>query len=211
MLKCINPLEAELLDKASGGFVRFRLGGDRFPPHVYYKIFSHHSIVDMCSFSPRNYTAMCERKKVAQDIHNKDSRPLPQSREGWYQRIENNGWRVISTKSFHSDSVTYNTSRKVVPFHYMKLKRKEDIENTKKRRKIEWMQKMYRDGCRVEQKSENTVHSELSEEAVTEKEENVEDLLQWSAQLDFEHYITEWQQLATSCVSDDPFALRVTR
>ena len=52
----------------------------------------------MCSFSPRDYTAMCERKKVAQDIHNKDSKLLPQSREGWYQRIENNGWRVISTK-----------------------------------------------------------------------------------------------------------------
>ena len=49
----------------------------------------------------------------------------------------------------------------------------------------------YRDGCRAEHKSENTLHSELSEEAVTEKEENVEDLLQWSAQLDFEQWVWE--------------------
>jgi hypothetical protein len=39
MLRAINPTEAELLDSAAGGTVRFRLGGASFPPTVLYKIF----------------------------------------------------------------------------------------------------------------------------------------------------------------------------
>ena len=44
MLRAINPREAALLDAAAGAHVRFRLGGENFPPLVYYKIFTHRPI-----------------------------------------------------------------------------------------------------------------------------------------------------------------------
>ncbi|KAK9806769.1 hypothetical protein WJX72_002046 [[Myrmecia] bisecta] len=57
LLKSINPREAALLDAASAVHVRFRLGGATFPPMVYYKIFTHSAVTDICSFCPRNYVA----------------------------------------------------------------------------------------------------------------------------------------------------------
>ena len=41
VMKRISPREAELLrDPALRGRVRFRFGGEQFPPSIYYKIFS---------------------------------------------------------------------------------------------------------------------------------------------------------------------------
>lgn len=57
LLKAINPREASMLDAASGTHLRFRLGGTTFPPVIYYKIFTHRPVTDMCSFSPKDYTA----------------------------------------------------------------------------------------------------------------------------------------------------------
>ncbi len=57
LLKAINPREASLLDVAAGGHVRFRLGGQVFPPTVYYKIFTHRALVDVGAFAPRDYMA----------------------------------------------------------------------------------------------------------------------------------------------------------
>jgi len=58
LLKSINPAEASLLDAASRCHVRFRLGGTKFPPLIYYKIFSHGGVVDINAFAPRDYMAM---------------------------------------------------------------------------------------------------------------------------------------------------------
>ena len=70
-----------------------------FPPTIFFKIFTHRSVVDMCSFSPRDYTAMSERKMLCKDVHNnKDSRAIPIDKEKWYKRIESNGWRPLSDK-----------------------------------------------------------------------------------------------------------------
>ncbi len=55
LLKSINPGEAALLDGASRCHVRFRLGGVKFPPLIYYKIFSHGGLVDINAFAPRDY------------------------------------------------------------------------------------------------------------------------------------------------------------
>ena len=38
LLKAINPVEAQLLDFSVNAHVRFRLGGDSFPPNIYYKV-----------------------------------------------------------------------------------------------------------------------------------------------------------------------------
>mmetsp|Transcript_42038 Transcript_42038/g.108196 ORF Transcript_42038/g.108196 Transcript_42038/m.108196 type:complete len:86 (+) Transcript_42038:173-430(+) len=38
LLRYINPPEAGLVDGASSVHIRFRLGGYKFPPNVYYKV-----------------------------------------------------------------------------------------------------------------------------------------------------------------------------
>ena len=57
LLKCINPREARLLDRAAQVHVRFRLGGMVFPPTVYYKIYAHGAVTDVGAYAPRDYTA----------------------------------------------------------------------------------------------------------------------------------------------------------
>jgi hypothetical protein len=55
LLRSINPREASLVDAASGLHVRLRLGGSTFPPLIFYKIFTHRPVTDICAFCPRNY------------------------------------------------------------------------------------------------------------------------------------------------------------
>jgi hypothetical protein len=56
LLRTIIPNEAnELMDKAAGVHVRFRLGGIIFPPKLYFKIYTHKPVCDVGAFAPRNY------------------------------------------------------------------------------------------------------------------------------------------------------------
>ena len=41
-----------------------------FPPSIYYKIFTGQAVVDVCSYSPRDYTAMISRRQLQRDRHN---------------------------------------------------------------------------------------------------------------------------------------------
>ena len=54
-MRWLNVHEAPLVDVASGVHVRLRLGGETFPPGIYYKLFTHRPIADICAFGPRNY------------------------------------------------------------------------------------------------------------------------------------------------------------
>ena len=74
LLKSINPAEAGLLDGASRSHIRFRLGGEKFPPLIYYKIFSHGGIVDINAFAPRDYMAI-KREKGKDKIDIKYDKP----------------------------------------------------------------------------------------------------------------------------------------
>lgn len=58
LLKGINPNEAQLLETAVDCHVRFRLGGDTFPPNIYYKIFSKTNVCDINAFAPRDYSSL---------------------------------------------------------------------------------------------------------------------------------------------------------
>jgi hypothetical protein len=104
LLKSINPLEAKLFDAATNVHVRFRLGGERFPPLIYYKIYTHGPVCDVGSYAPRNYA------KIKRDIKKEQinisqvnqMRPLTEEQleaeineAGWYVRQENNGWRPV--------------------------------------------------------------------------------------------------------------------
>jgi len=104
LLKSINPLEAKLFDAASNIHLRFRLGGDRFPPLIYYKIFTHGSVIDIGSYAPRNYAKIKRNVKRDQINMNQINKAYPLTEEqleaeineaGWYVRQENNGWRAV--------------------------------------------------------------------------------------------------------------------
>ena len=96
LLRSINPKEAALMDIAISAHVRFRLGGSTFPPTIYYKVFTHGAVTDVCAFAPRDYTA--HKKATPVVLHNKDKPAQMENkddRKGWYRRIENNGWRPV--------------------------------------------------------------------------------------------------------------------
>jgi len=106
MLRCINPLEAKLLDQASGVHVRFRLIGEKFPPKVCYKIYTHRPVQDMCSNSPKNYSHESNKQPLARQIHNRVKNGLATDNHvGWYERCENNGWRLVADRLLVSNKM----------------------------------------------------------------------------------------------------------
>lgn len=160
LLKTINRSEAHLLDPASKCHVRFRLGGLSFPPLIYYKIFVHGAIVDINSFAPRDYNQMKKQKKKA-TINIKLDKDENDKHEGWYERIENNGWRPINDKILSPyDQIEIETSNKPKPFHFDPRKRKALTEREKRLRKIRWLRKLYRDAKNSELVAEQNADGE---------------------------------------------------
>ncbi|KAH1185543.1 protein MFI [Mauremys mutica] len=208
LMKCIDPREAELLDAAAGVYVRFRLGGTKYPPSIYYKIFTHRPIVDMCANSPKDYSKPAYKQLVPEAIHGKIWKD---DHSGWYKRVENNGWRLLSIRFWRTiDPVTDEDNTKEKEFHYSKLKRKQDIDRRRKRRKIEWMTKMYYAGSlRVKTEDPTTaILIQRSAEGIVNAVEKggtdnvmeweVDELLEWTNALNFEEYISQWKEIATS-------------
>ncbi|XP_030623424.1 protein MFI [Chanos chanos] len=210
LLRHINPREAEILDVATGAYIRFRLGGTSFPPNIYYKIFTRCPIVDLCASSPRDYTSAQQKKPLPRQIYNCHLVTYD-DRSGWYCRVENNGWRLLSRKETPlGDPITWLTSHKKLKFHYSKMCRQRDFERKKKIRKIEWMRKMYEVGAlhaRTEHR-ETAVLVERSTEGMMNAVEQlgpdhvadweVDELVEWTNALNFDEYLNEWRDLGTS-------------
>lgn len=95
-----------------------------FPPTLYYKIFSSGPMCDIGSFAPRDYTVSSGVNLDPSSLHNKSrlaQRDYPrrfegsvtvgrrefgaegfignEGTEGWYERVENNGWRAVTVKA----------------------------------------------------------------------------------------------------------------
>ncbi|KAK3578442.1 hypothetical protein CHS0354_037419 [Potamilus streckersoni] len=125
MLRCINPNEAKLLDPAAGIHIKFRLAGERFPPNIYYKIFTHRPIQDLNANSPKDYTKAEQKLRMAKDQNNKyRTVPGEDNHSGWYRRMDNNGWRLVSDRLIHhvmSDPVTWESSQKKYEYHHDKV------------------------------------------------------------------------------------------
>ncbi|KAI8791723.1 protein MFI [Biomphalaria glabrata] len=239
MLRCINPNEAKLLDAAAGINIRFRLAGEKFPPNIYYKIFTNRPIQDLCANSPKDYTQ--SKKLTAKDTHSHVRVPKIQEddKQGWYKRIENNGWRLVSDRLIHhilNDPVTWETSRKEYKFDHSRLNRRQDVERRKKEKKIKWMQKLYSQGL-LKTKADDEETTQLIEGATAgmiatiesqgvDALENweVDELLAWTTGLNFDEYRDTWRELATSSSSqqvieerfklstnsDDPFEVSLS-
>ncbi|KAM8819715.1 protein MFI [Eudromia elegans] len=208
LMKCIDPREAELLDVAAGAFIKFRLGGANFPPNIYYKIFTHRPIVDMCANSPKDYTKPNPKQVLQERIHGKIWKD---DGSGWYKRIENNGWRLLSIRFLRTiDPVTDEGNRKAEEFHYSKMKRKQEIEKKRKKRKIEWMKKMYYTGSLrvttedpaaallIQRAAESLVDTVEKEGSNSVMDWEVDEILRWTNALNYEQYISQWNKTATS-------------
>ncbi|KAL3883320.1 hypothetical protein ACJMK2_029595 [Sinanodonta woodiana] len=218
MLRCINPNEAKLLDPAAGIHVKFRLAGERFPPNIYYKIFTHRPIQDLNANSPKDYTKAEQKLLMAKDQNNKyRTVPGKDNHSGWYQRMDNNGWRLVSDRLIHhvmSDPITWESSQKRYEYHHDKLVRRQDVEKRKKKKKIEWMKKMYKQGM-LKAKSDDKETIALIEGAAAGmvvtvenfgpdalEDWEVDELLEWTTSLNFEDYLNGWKELATSSNSE---------
>mmetsp|Transcript_26675 Transcript_26675/g.43619 ORF Transcript_26675/g.43619 Transcript_26675/m.43619 type:complete len:290 (-) Transcript_26675:475-1344(-) len=210
MLKSINPREAALLDGASGARVRFRLGGDCFPPKIYYKIFVHAPCVDLGAFAPRDYTRHFQVPPKL--LHNRGETPpggetMPQD---WYHRVDNNGWRLMSDSLLRpgDDHVIMTSASKAKPFHYSRQRRKDDAARDRKAKKLQWLQEMYSEGRRkevAERTEGERIEPTIEEVEALSMEEETSKLLLWSANLDYEGYYMNWQTLgSTAAASGTP-------
>ncbi|XP_063954514.1 protein MFI-like [Lytechinus pictus] len=225
MLRCINPKEARLLDAAAGIHIKFRLAGAKFPPNIYYKIFTHRTIIDMCANSPKDYTKASTKRFAARDVHNRREQGSPNlgqgggevEKTGWYQREENNGWRLVSDRLIlraDQDPITWESSRTKKDFQHSKLLRKEDVEKKKKRTKLEWMKKMYKEGmlqAQADDEGLNTLVEDATDGLMAQIENKgpdsvddweVDELLQWTSGLNFDDYQKSWKEIATSAGSE---------
>ncbi|XP_063300980.1 protein MFI [Pelobates fuscus] len=210
LLKCINPREAELLDAAAGVHVRFRLGGVKFPPNIYYKLFTHRPIVDMCANSPKDYTKQSQKQLLPRHIHNRGDLPVS-DHENWYTRVENNGWRLLTLRLFDGmDQITATDNIKKITFHHSGLRRKQDVEKKQKQKKIDWMRKMYYQGSLraqttdpdtvilVQKATQGVINSAEQHGSGSVMDWEVDELLQWTNALNYEEYIGKWKVIGTS-------------
>ncbi|XP_039983302.1 protein MFI isoform X1 [Xiphias gladius] len=203
----------ELLDAAAGVFIRFRLGGITFPPNIYYKIFTHRPIADVCASSPKDYTQPGLKKPVPRQTNN-GWPPMQEDRSGWYQRMENNSWRLFCSKMVPIGQPMVIGANKKIDFHYSRLQRQQDVDRWRKRRKIEWLRQMYNRGRlqthpvhqRMATLAGSSAHEvmdtteERGDDEVEERE--LDELLAWTTTLSFEEYMQEWRRLACSHSSE---------
>ncbi|XP_006151021.1 uncharacterized protein C11orf65 homolog isoform X2 [Tupaia chinensis] len=177
-----------------------------FPPDIYYKIFTHRHIEDLCANSPKDYTKLAAKHTS----HNKSDHLPEEDRSGWYHRIENNGWRPVSDRFWIPTDDVVVESKKEIEFHFSKLKRRQDMEKKRKIRKIEWMRQMYYAGS-LEAKATHyetvgLIHTATKGliraiedggiDSVMEWE--VDEVLNWTNTLNFDEYIANWKEIATS-------------
>ena len=229
LLKSINPAEAGLLDAAARCHIRFRLGGDRFPPLIYYKIFTHGGIVDINAFAPRDYHGL--KKELRKDTFTTTyDKPENDKHDGWYQRIERNGWRPISDKMLTpGDKVEIESAEKAREFHFKPDLRKKQTAQQRRNRKIRWLRKLYRDAKNAELIAEqgDTVNQAAVESTRFQKQleslyenpfdeqkykemgddqfdDEVNNLIEWCEDLDFDKYCEGWLSMATSAKPQIP-------
>lgn len=132
-----------------------------------------------------------------------------------YRRVENNPWRPISVKTLQDMDKTPEELRKEErsqPFHFSRLKRQQDLSHRRKEMKRQWLIKMYRDGLAQEAgakksggASKQVQPSELRRKSSKQIdfegkdwEEEADELLQWSEELDYDNYVHNWLAIGTS-------------
>ncbi|KAL8191034.1 UNVERIFIED_CONTAM: hypothetical protein K2H54_066880 [Gekko kuhli] len=168
----------------------------------------------MCANSPKDYAALATLKgRRRQGKSQGDNR---EDLYGWYQRIENNGWRLLSPRFWKAlDSITAEDNIKVKEFHYSKVQKKQEIQKRRKRRKIEWLKKMYfgehlqvktldpTETFLIQRAAEGLIACLGNEGLDSVMEWEVDEMLKWTNALNYEEYVKQWKALGTSRLSED--------
>ncbi|KAJ3339343.1 hypothetical protein HDU93_008348 [Gonapodya sp. JEL0774] len=169
LIRILNPRERQLLlDPATPIHIRFRLGGDTFPPKVYYKVFVEGGVCDLGGFAPRDYAKDPAVKQVLPGtLFNKTqqkgkpgvigsagessgSRPglgSGSAPAGWYLRTTNNGYRPVPTRLLTEDprdpivEATSNAAK--VSYHHVRIVRRQEVERKKREKRVEWWRRVY--------------------------------------------------------------------
>ena len=136
--------------------------------------------------------------------------------EGWYRRYENNDWRPVTLRTVRDakSEVDQRKEDMAERFHFSKMKRTEDRVKRQRRRKREWMRKLYAEGLAKERHQSEVPRGtirkgralggqEIGMGAAVDFdadtwEEEAEDLLTWTENLDFESYLDDWKGIGTS-------------
>jgi hypothetical protein len=211
LLKAVNPLEAQLLENGTNLHIRFRLGGERFPPTIYYKIYAHTGVCDIGSFAPRDYSKMTKEEREQKKMYYKDYKEQKAYHDGWYIRQENNGWRPLHVKPQEKkDFVEITSANKVKYFHHDKDLRKKKNEKQKRLNKLRWFQTMFEKARQEEpllQGQPNPFEStKLIDMEDDDFKKEVDDLIEWSDNLDFDSYTNHWKQLSTADTTGQAFS-----
>lgn len=228
LISSVAKSESYLCDGATQLFIRFRLAGKTFPPQIVYKIFTDANICDINSFGPRNYFGeerMLRSKYRHQKYFPQLKHEKSLSNLKFYEREENNSWRPIIAKeitelkrqlskqlSLENFLLHKSESRKLrkyeIPFHFSKLKRQKDKRLRLKRKKLKMLQNLYKIGLAVpkslqiiDEEKEESLNKRINSKStlkITKEEEEIEQLLDWSYNLDFDGYLMEWASIGTS-------------
>jgi len=210
VMRLICPKEAQFMDDAAGTHVRFRLASPTsnlrygtFPPAVYYKIYTHRPIVDLCATAPRDYTQAVNKQTLPMqrfnneekrdDKHpnnfskinniqlnlstnynnNKHSQFNPET-AGWYRRFENNSWRPISEKLLLAS--LYSSPMPPGSFKPTAAQRRIKRSNEKKRKRIAWLRKIYFSSSEpISNTDETLIESAIDNIALLAEQETNED------------------------------------
>lgn len=217
LLRLLVHERSALLDQRSGLYLRFRLGGQTFPPNIYYKIYSAIPVVDIQSFAPRDYAseaaALKRLAKAAGPLREAEEAAIRQDQSSWYRRVENNGWRLLATNdALSSDAAQLPAKAAATFFHPNRLVRQAEAMRRRKAKKRQWLQKLYQAGMTKEKKTQGKEekHFEWSDDAddvadsgsgsgsVSVSEGEASDLLAWTRELDYEQYQEGWIKQATT-------------
>lgn len=221
MLKCIDPGESAMMDKAAGLHVRFRLGGATFPPVILYKVFTHNNVADVCSFAPKDYAKARERslKDTPAIVHNKGNERPASDKSSWYRRVDNNFWRpvdssVLSNAEEVAKAIDLQATKHadIIPqgsaYHYSRLRRQEDKILQAKQTKRKWLAELYsseqarlKPNKDIKKIRDDAMHI-FSEMEDAEIDDEVNRLNDWTQHLDYENYRRDWLRQATTAASD---------
>ncbi|XP_013915881.1 PREDICTED: uncharacterized protein C11orf65 homolog [Thamnophis sirtalis] len=211
LMKYIEPREAEFLDAAAGVHIKFRLGGDKFPPSIYYKIFTHRPIVDLCANSPKDYAKIATKP----NLRKLEKGSVNESTSDWYKRIENNGWRLLSIRYWKGvDPLTTKDNTKIQEFHHSPQQRKRNMVKKRKERKIAWLKKMYfgenlqvktekPEAIALIQRATEGLIESMEKEGIDQVMEwEVDEMLKWTNALNYDEYVKLWKEVGTSKSSE---------
>lgn len=211
LLKTINPKESQLFDVASGLYVRLRFGGSDFPPRIFYKIYTHKPLIDLCEFSPRDYTQQVNKYLRSREVHNKHTFYPSPNKPKTYSRVDLNSWRPInqSIKEF-SEILNYENTYSLVSskqikhtrLHFSFLKAKQNSWK-KKINQICKMQHIYKESADETRFSELDVNEHEVSVIGHSEHDDAQQLLVWTKHLDYDNYLDYWHTLATTKPTDN--------